>query len=446
MTLDQIDRVVRQANPVPDLSALEPFDASVLDQQRRTEMQTHDRVIVDDEGDEPKRGRNLLIGIAAAAAIIIGALLLLPPLTSDAPVADQPSTTSAVETATAFVEAYKVNFDIDRAFAYLAADAEGVGLIEEERLLARLLQAIGNKTTVISCDELSASPTGSLVSCSFAYHSLRSDEMGMGPYGGGSYELTVLDQKITSVEEKFPPNFFSNPNGFSEQIWVPFAVWIGATYPEDGVIMYADWPNVHSWATTEQSITLWEQRSREYVEVVLQRRADAVDVATSFIEAFFGFDVDLAATYLAPDADLTNFERDGASWQMNNRLMQAWGWKVFLESCEATGAEVIAVSCPFATHTLHSDEMDLEPFGDNTFDIAVEEGQIVSAAWQLAHMTNGFNTQVWRPFTQWMAQNHPEDGPVMFTDWPMANNEAVTEESIALWEQRSREYADFVGG
>lgn len=65
MTHDQIDRMVRQANPVPELTTLDPVDASVLvlDQQRRTVMQTNDRVTVDQERESPKRG--LLIGVAA---------------------------------------------------------------------------------------------------------------------------------------------------------------------------------------------------------------------------------------------------------------------------------------------------------------------------------------------------------------------------------------------
>ena len=98
MTLDQIDQMVRKANPVPDLKVLEPVDASVLvlDQQRRTEMQTHDRGEVD-QGKE-KAGRGLLIGIAAVAAIVVGVLVLVQPL-DNAKVADQ-----SAEIGNAFVE------------------------------------------------------------------------------------------------------------------------------------------------------------------------------------------------------------------------------------------------------------------------------------------------------------------------------------------------------
>jgi hypothetical protein len=437
MTLDQIDRMVRQANPVPDLFALEPIDPSVLDQQRRTEMQTHDRVIVDDEGDEPKRGRNLLIGIAAAAAIIIGALLLLRPLTEETPVADHPTTTSAVETAAAFVEAYRVNFDIDRAFSHLAATAEGFGPVEEERLLARFLQAIESKTILGPCEELSTSPSGTRVSCSFKDHSLRSDEMGLGPYGGGSYELTVLDGEVTSFESKLPPNFINNPNGFSRQVWEPFADWVAEVHPDDVAIMYEDVSQTR-WRITEESIPLWEQRSREYVDVV---RAKAVDVATAFVDAWRSFDVSLVATYLASDADLSSFEWGGGTWQMNNRLAEAQGFEMLVETCEEVPAST-AISCAFDFHNFRSNEVGTGPFGGNRFDVWVEGGEVVSA--QIHLDISEFGPQMWDPFEDWLAGNHPADGPVMYTTWPNATLERLSEESIALWAQRTQEYADAV--
>jgi hypothetical protein len=446
MTLDQIDRMVRQANPVPDLSALEPIDASFLDEQRRSDMQTHDRVIVEDEGGEPKRGRNLLIGIAAAAAIIIGALLLLRPLTEAPPVADQPTTTSAVETAKAFVEAYRVNFDIDRAFSYLAANAEGIGPLEEERLFARFLQAIGSKTFLGSCEELSSSPTGALVSCSFEHYQLRSDEMGLGPYGGGSYELTVLGQRITSFNETFPPNFTIDPNGFSEQVWVPFSDWIATTYPEDGAIMYDDWPTAHSWAITDESIALWEQRSREYVEVV-KAGPEAVGIATDFLDAFRNYDSDLAASYLVGDA-MNEFGGDLAGMRFDLRFDQATGFQLISESCEArkslpTGT---LVHCTYEYHDLRSDEIGLGPFGGDWYDFTVQDGKILSVEAFYNFMNNGFSDQMWEPFASWVAENHPEDGQIMYAEWPVIFSPASTEESMALWEQRTREYVEVVRG
>ena len=87
MTHDQIDRMVRKANPLPDPTALESVDVPVLTTplERRTEMQ------IDDRPTEVEANRNRwsgpLIGIAAAAVILVAGLVFF--LTRDnTPVAE----------------------------------------------------------------------------------------------------------------------------------------------------------------------------------------------------------------------------------------------------------------------------------------------------------------------------------------------------------------------
>ena len=54
MTLDQIELMVRQANPVPDVSMLEHVDAPVLlDQHRRMDMETMDRTTAEEQPSKP---------------------------------------------------------------------------------------------------------------------------------------------------------------------------------------------------------------------------------------------------------------------------------------------------------------------------------------------------------------------------------------------------------
>ena len=75
MTPDQIDKLLRHANPVPDPTVLEPVDASdLLADRRRVEMETEERVEVEGETETSRRG--LILGIAAAVIAIIGALIL----------------------------------------------------------------------------------------------------------------------------------------------------------------------------------------------------------------------------------------------------------------------------------------------------------------------------------------------------------------------------------
>ena len=92
MTHDQIDRMVRKANPLPDPAILGAVDAPVLTTERRTEMQTDNRQATDQPGQ--RRWSGPLIGIAVATAILIGGAIFLlsnddPPVATPAPNATQ---------------------------------------------------------------------------------------------------------------------------------------------------------------------------------------------------------------------------------------------------------------------------------------------------------------------------------------------------------------------
>jgi hypothetical protein len=54
-------------------------------------------------------------------------------------------------------------------------------------------------------------------------------------------------------------------NGFSEQVWEPFAEWVATTYPDAVSTMY-DSGSQTDFRLSEESIQLWEQHSREYVD------------------------------------------------------------------------------------------------------------------------------------------------------------------------------------
>jgi hypothetical protein len=431
MTLDQIDQLVRKANPVPDLNVLEPVETSVLvlDQQRRTEMQTHDRVEVDQLPREPRR--NLFIGIAAVAAIVVGVLVFLRP-PDGAPVADQPP----IEVATAFVKAFGA-FDIDEAVSYLAPNVDLGDFYESEdrlRLGNRMLEAQGFKLMLNSCQEESSSTPETTVRCTFNFHDIRSDEIGLGPFRGSTFEFRILGGEIVWL------SMLWEIEDFSPQVWEPFSIWVSQTYPDDFAIMYTD-SSAHFERLTEESIALWEQRSREYVPVAQERTEK---IAVDFVEAYSTFDVDKAASYLAADADLSRLEAGVEGWQLGVRWLEAAGFKVLLDSCAVEiGSPAGTVRCLFAFHAIRSDEIGLGPFGDSRFDFRILGGEIVSASmmWNIEE----FGPQMWEPFAVWVAETYPEDVTIMYTGSDQSM-QRFTDESIALWEQRTREYVDVVGG
>jgi hypothetical protein len=212
-----------------------------------------------------RSNRMLLIGAAALALIIVGAAVVYQ--SRDDGTGQQP-----VEVATSFLEAYGT-FDAEEAITYLADDADisdmigsvgaqGVeGTLEEFRLLLSLLEAQGYKQTLIACEDLGSSDSGTGVLCTSDYHNFRSDEIGRGPFSSVSFDLTVRDGEIVRARKDF------GIEEFSTQMWEPFATWVSKAYPEDAAVMYED-GGTSGVRLTEESIRLWERRTRGYVKEV----------------------------------------------------------------------------------------------------------------------------------------------------------------------------------
>ncbi len=192
------------------------------------------------------------------------------------PAAVSPVDTKAQEVATGFVEAFGA-FDADRAISYLADDADilslmsevGVrdaeGTLDEFRLLISLEQAAGSKLMLDSCEEMESSASATEVRCTFDVHSLGSDEIGLGPYSGNYFALTVRDGEIVRASQ------YRNYAEIFFQMWAPFATWVATNYPDDVEVMYEI--GGHGPRLTRESIRLWERHTREYVEEVKQGTA-----------------------------------------------------------------------------------------------------------------------------------------------------------------------------
>jgi hypothetical protein len=228
-----------------------------------------------------RAARSKKIGAFAVAAIIsvlaITVILVTRPVQSgtapaDVPILD-PGEANAVEVATGFVEAYG-NFDAGRAIGYLADDANvavvagahGVGSTPEEwPLNLSWWKAAGYQQILDSCEETSTSAVGTRVHCSLGYYSLRSDQIGRGPYSGSYWDLTVKDGQIVFGSQ------YCEISQFSPQMWEPFAAWVSDTYPKDAATMYTN--DMSNFRLTQKSIRLWEQRTKEYVKAVEQGTA-----------------------------------------------------------------------------------------------------------------------------------------------------------------------------
>jgi hypothetical protein len=193
---------------------------------------------------------------AAAVAIVLIAAFLIIQSRDEASANDQ-----AEGVATSFLEAYGA-FDVEQARTYLADDATIASMTEQDdlRLLISFFEATGYKQILNDCEGAGKSDSGS-IHCTFDFHGLRSGEIGRGPFGGSSFDLFVHDGKIVRATQHW------GTEEFSPQMWEPFAGWVSTAHPKDAAVMYTD--ESHSNVRlTEESVRLWDARTREYVEEV----------------------------------------------------------------------------------------------------------------------------------------------------------------------------------
>ena len=193
--------------------------------------------------------------VAAAVAIVLIAALLIIQSRDEAPA------NKAESVATGFLEAYGA-FDVEQARTYLADDATIASMTEQDdlRLLLGYLEATGYRQILNDCEGVGKSDSGS-IRCTFDFHGLRSGEIGRGPFSGSSFDLVVHDGKIVRAKQDW------GIEKFSPQMWEPFAGWVSTAHPKDAAVMYTD--ESHSNVRlTEESVRLWDARTREYVEEV----------------------------------------------------------------------------------------------------------------------------------------------------------------------------------
>jgi hypothetical protein len=179
----------------------------------------------------------------------------------------------SVAVAREFLDAYG-SFDADTAINYLSDDAIAQGWDTPEGLRLELAhyRAQGYEQTIHDCRQVGNSEPAVSFLCDFDMHAIRSDEIGLGPYSDNNWHLTVHDGKVVSAKQiiTYPSN------GFSSQMWEPFAAWVSHEYPNDVLVMYTDEGQTMQ-RVTEDSNRLWEQRTAEYVAAVKQNPAAHLD-------------------------------------------------------------------------------------------------------------------------------------------------------------------------
>lgn len=166
-------------------------------------------------------------------------------------------------------------------------------------------------------------------------------------------------------------------------------------------------------------------------------------VAINFLHAYAAYDADQVESFLAPDAKVTAMWT-GPDWRLGLRYMEATELELIDLSCEVVDSSpsLSFVQCPYAYNGLGSDELGLGPYGGSSIGLTIRDGKVVDAKMNIP-TDRTFRTQMWEPFANWVATDFPEDAAVMYTDSSHIAA-AITAQSLPLWEQHTREYADYV--
>jgi hypothetical protein len=223
--------------------------------------------------DRKRRNQRIAAGVVGIAVFVAAVWVVTTAGSFDrmSTPADMPTVNpdaAAEEVALGFLDAY-ATYDAQKAMTYVADDADLGSLMDvtqqfpsnAEALSLRLslLQAVGDETTVTSCE---AAPFGTDTSvvCRFVFHALGSDQIGRGPFSGSSFVFTVRDGAIVRAGAA------RNLHKFNRQMWKPFAEWVSSRYPKDAAVMYVD--GTLEARFSPESIRLWEQHTRDYVKAV----------------------------------------------------------------------------------------------------------------------------------------------------------------------------------
>jgi len=271
ITDDDVVQLFEQADPARVLRASPPLDASAyLDalRVRSTDMTLTD---ITPTTFAPRSRRITVAALIAVALLIAGsAIAVFFRSSTRQSVTHPPDHLQAMQVATDFVAAYTA-YDADQVSSLLAADADLSGLFQRSdwRLGLRFMQATRVEITVRSCVETASSPSKTLVQCPYVSHQLGSDELGLGPYAGGSMGLTIRDGKIIDADVNFAPLL---NHDFKNEMWKPFAAWVATNFPDDATLMYTDQSHIAA-AITEESIPLWEKHTRDYVDYEMKQAA-----------------------------------------------------------------------------------------------------------------------------------------------------------------------------
>ena len=180
--------------------------------------------------------------------------------------------------------------------------------------------------------------------------------------------------------------------------------------------------------------------SDEAEKVAPAQERTPVQLATDFVDEFAAYDPAGASRDLASGADMKIWvDADGRSeWQRGLVWADVVGFRVLPGDCVTSqhhGSRTM-LRCPFDLHAIGSDRIGRGPYHGNDFYVVVDGGEIVTTEMSIAYETNGFQDEMWAPFSEWLEREYPADFAVMIRDVDGVQLPSFTDDSISRWRTR----------
>jgi hypothetical protein len=140
------------------------------------------------------------------------------------------------------------------------------------RHYAKLSDAWNVEYQVHPCRTVSVTNFAANVGCGFDFHSLHSEELGLGPFGDNYMTVVVRDGKVRWFDVIYNSDF----NGESEH-YTSVAAWIQENHPEDWEFLESDGLLTERGAFPKSDLPrwvwLWQRYSAQYADEMLQTDA-----------------------------------------------------------------------------------------------------------------------------------------------------------------------------
>ncbi|QBR93856.1 hypothetical protein [Nocardioides euryhalodurans] len=159
---------------------------------------------------------------------------------------------------------------------------------------------------------------------------------------------------------------------------------------------------------------------------------------------------EFAAAYADLDADrMADLMADGVqpwdTWRSTLQRDVAWDVERMMQPCRRTAeaTEGVVFTCPYSMHLRGSEEVGRGPFGDNTVEVVVQDGEVTLADYTQLVEFNGVTAHLAK-VDRWIAESHPED--VAFLRSHSASGKTVdlglSESEWSRWTRLTQRYTD----